>query len=272
MRLLSSHTQLLLRLRAVFGGSFIAFSMLAVSCSPAAATAMVSVDDAGWNTRPWIFDTADGMAPLPNDGVLTCFGGATSYPGGCSDVRALSAVNPFASVKTYSVISDGGFTIKNNSDITFNSVSDFSQPRMFLDFIFSACSFFCQASVTNPSSEYAFFSSSVYGAGIEEEGQLDFASCDTRGGGVQTGRIYFFSSGGISGCAGGSPDFSEGIFGFVPLLAPGDTFTAYYEIAINAELKGSLAVPEPTTLPLFVTGLGLMALLAWRRSRMGPSA
>jgi len=28
------------------------------------------------------------------------------------------------------------------------------------------------------------------------------------------------------------------------------------------------AVPEPTTLPLFATGLGLMALLAWRRRKI----
>ena len=79
-------------------------------------------------------------------------------------------------------------------------------------------------------------------------------SCDTRFGG--------------NPCSVPSPDSSTGDYGYVPLLAPGDTYTAYYQISIYAELEGDIKpVPEPALLPLFATGLGLMALLEWRRRR-----
>jgi hypothetical protein len=65
--------------------------------------------------------------------------------------------------------------------------------------------------------------------GAGGEGQLDFHSCDTRIPGAGTFSPY--------ACGVLSPDSSGSAFGFVPLLAPGDTFTAYYTISINAELE-----------------------------------
>ena len=88
-------------------------------------------------------------------------------------------------------------------------------------------------------------------------GGLDFHSCDTRDYPGGFGNFSPFT------CGVPSPDSSEGEF-YLSALGPGDTLAANFAISIDAELKG---VPEPITLPLFATGLGLMALLAWRKRR-----
>ena len=83
-----------------------------------------------------------------------------------------------------------------------------------------------------------------------------YHGCDTRDGDFVFGFV----------CNGNAApgDYTEGYPG-PGLFKPGDIYTSYYEIVIDAELKGDL--PEPTSLPLFATGLGLMGWLAWRRRR-----
>jgi hypothetical protein len=206
---------------------------------------------ASWYALPWYTDPITGglVYGLPDGVTLRC-------SGGCGDQRNLVVSNPVATVKSYSVFSDRVLTFTNHSETTFNAVSDFSQPRIFLDITYSA--FFggplgeFGAIVTDPSVEYAGFTSSVGGE------VSDFHSCDTRFDG--------------NPCGVSSPDESEEFFGFVPLLAPGHAVTVDVDIAISAELKGDLAVPEPPALPLFATGLGLMALLLRRRTANATGA
>jgi hypothetical protein len=238
-KLQSSHTQLPLGLRAVFGRSFGALSILAVCCGPAAATAMVSVYFSGWNANFQFYYVDGNVGALP-EGI--------ALDGVFGDSRSLVATNSSAAVEDFSVTADSGFTLTNTTQETF--------PGFFVvDVNFSAFNpggSEIGASVTNPSVEYALFSSSV-----EDPGAGDFHSCDTRD---YPGGFGNFSP---YACGVPSPDSSGGDL-FIGPLGPGDTFTADYTISISAELKGE-GVPEPTTLPLFATGLVLMGWLAWRR-------
>jgi hypothetical protein len=65
---------------------------------------------------------------------------------------------------------------------------------------------------------------------------------------------------------------------FVSLFLPGATnFTDVTDINNAGQIVGVAygpfppAVPLPTTLPLFATGLGFLALLGWRRKRNAGS-
>ena len=148
------------------------------------------------------------------------------------------ATNPFTTVKSYSIHFEGGFTITNNSDTTFNLMTYL---------VFSLTGLLGDAAhVTDPSVEYALFRIVIEGV-FPGPGD-DEALCDTR------------DNPGPPDCAI-NPDIEATEFGPVPLLAPGDTFTENWVIDITAELKGDVTpVPEPAPLPLFATGLGLMAL------------
>jgi hypothetical protein len=212
---------------------------------------MVGVD-AWWTVEP-IYQNNDGLFYTLPDGVtLTCFGGASSVGEGCGDERSLIATNPFNSLKSYSIDSYGGFTLTNNSDQTFNAndgTNSVGVDTFFTDFNPGSLG----AAVTDPKREDASFFSSVAGS---------VHYCDTRSGvGENT---FFDSSGGLYRCSVESPDFSEeDFFPVIPELTPGDSYSAYYEISIQAELQGDL--PEPSSFPLFATGLGLLAWLAGRR-------
>src|SRR6476646_7344424 len=91
------------------GISFIALSMLAVSCTPAAATAIVSVR-AFWDAR--LFGPSAQL-------TLSCFGGAAAAGAGCTDTESVSAQNIFATLQSYDVTSASGVLVTNNSDTTF---------------------------------------------------------------------------------------------------------------------------------------------------------
>jgi hypothetical protein len=55
-------------------------------------------------------------------------------------------------------------------------------------------------------------------------------------------------------------------------MSDGQTFSAPFVALSDNQSEATLdvpsAVPTPATLPLFATGLGLMALLAWRRRKV----
>jgi hypothetical protein len=86
-------------------------------------------------------------------------------------------------------------------------------------------------------------------------GDLFRFSADVDGGG---------SSGGTFGSLGAS---------FSVLMSSGETFSAPFVRLSDNQSEATIAVsdeeavPTPPTLPLFATGLGLMALLAWRKRR-----
>jgi hypothetical protein len=77
-----------------------------------------------------------------------------------------------------------------------------------------------------------------------------------------------------TGSSGGT--FGSGAASFSVLMSDGQTFSAPFvtisdnrsevTIAVSDEEDPTpVAVPTPATLPLFVTGLGLMGLLGWRK-------
>jgi len=69
---------------------------------------------------------------------------------------------------------------------------------------------------------------------------------------------------------GGS--FGDGNATFAVLMSNGETFSAPFVTINDNRSEASISAPEssvpaPASLPLFATGLGLMALLRWRRRR-----
>lgn len=214
------------------------------------ATAMVNVRgywDAGlWGyTDPSTGEQIGGNPRLPNGFTLTC----QNYAGPemCMGSAQILASNDSAVVEDFSTVQSSGFTITNTTDTAYDMFffTDFSS--------FNPGGPAIGASVTNPSAEYALFSSTITGPSA-----FDTHGCDTRLYPGHPSGGYFSAY----ACGVPSPDSSMGLIGFD--IAPHDTVGFYYTISINAELKG---VPEPAPLFVFAAGLAGLVLLRVVASR-----
>jgi hypothetical protein len=242
MRWLSSHAPLALGLGAAFGRLLVALSVLAVCSGPAAATAIVELSGVFWD-GPFAF-----AGFLPAGFTVTCTGDAFSIGSSCGDgVFGVGFENASTVVQDYSIVSHGGFTITNNTD----------EPLSLIYMVATANEDGNIAKIDNLSVEYAKYTAEIIApppAPSYLGGFLGFDTCS----------VPFFTS---TTCIHPS-DFVGEPFPLPLALGPGDTVTYNFTIDIEAELKGDgRAVPEPSTIPLFATGLGLMALLRWRRRR-----
>lgn len=206
--------------------------------APAAnATAIAGVDYAFWSAHFYYYTDANGE--LFDDGL----------PDGIDawgfDSAGLTLVNDSAALQKRRLVSKSNFILTNNSDQDFEGTIAF-----LIDYsAFNPGGSEVGASVTDPSREFASFSSSIF---TPELGFLDFHSCDTVSGDFV----------GPNACGVFSPDSSTAELDFGPIRAHQ---TIKVPFVITIDLKAQ-SVPEPLTLSTFGAGLAAIAL-ARRRAK-----
>ena len=221
-------------------------SVVAVAClTPAQASPFAGVNEAFWSASFAHYISADGTATLiiPAGITVTCFGGATTTGlNGCRDSASLIVTDGSSSIsKTSGLI----ITNTNDSELTGELTFDTGYSA------FNPGGSTIGAQVDDPTTEYAAFSSSVFGPG----------AADSHGCNTLTGPHFM----GPDACGVSSPDSSDEMFAVGPLAA-GQSATETYNINIFAEV----IVPEPSTLALFMVGLASAGALARRkRARVG---
>ena len=182
---------------------------------------------------------------LPDGVTLTCNGGVSS--GECADFETLSLENSSAAEWTSSLSSHTNLALHNSTQNAFSGLFYFMAT-------FSAVAPFgdTEARVDNVLSEYATFSSQVFGDGVG-----DSHSCDTR----DPSYGYHPTP---NSCEVASPDLSDDIFTIGP-LDPDETHYEYYTINIDLTAKGA---PEPVSVSLLIGGLAGLGFFSRQKQKI----
>jgi hypothetical protein len=227
--------------------------MMAAGAEPAAAVAMVDVQNAGWLIQFGFYTEEPGRVPsygvdpepVPDGLTFSCVGDAIQYGNSCSYAISLQASTTSPIPQTYGVSAYGGIEISNSTANAF--------PGYFV--LWTSYSAFnpggspVGVSVTDPKAEYASFWSSVDGT---TTGGVGFGA-DSHGCSVG---VFLGNPVDLYSCGVDSPDSSGDVF-VLGSLDPEGTVGAYYSVGISAELKG---VPEPLTLTIVASGLVLIGM------------
>lgn len=222
----------------------IALAVAVLLCPRADATAFAGVELAFWQVDfAYYVDPASDapLSVLPAGVNLECTGSAESIGTGCGDRKGIS-VTSSGPLERGLVNALGGFTLHNTGStdylgnfVFFTSFSAFNPGGPEIG-----------ARVDDPAHEFASFFSVVSGPGV-----FDLHGCN-----MTNGKGPYAKSAGAS-CGVSSPDSSEGMAVFGPLLA-GEGLSAAYDITVQVLAKGDDPVPEPWSLAVLLPGLFLL--------------
>jgi hypothetical protein len=226
-------------LRSVLAG----FAIISSACAAASVRAAPFVDvRAHWN----VYKSDESITPLPDGFTVSCAGDAQTTADGCSGEAELQAVADAPG--TYAVTSTGVVIITNTTSQEFNGYYGFN--TWFSSFNPGGPAI--GLGIDDPLTQWARFSSSVFGEGVGDSHRCAVGYLG------EEGTVFSPTTCGVS-----SPDSSSGIL-FLDLatVAPGSSVFFSYTISIIAEFVSNdpeQGVPAPGGIALMVLGLAVLA-------------